>query len=156
MSMAIENDDQLVERLVPKILSSIRAKARAVESLDIKADLEGITSIPCYDTSGGIFKQVLVEMNALKEPAFSAGQTASDAAQRAYEAARNATEGEALREEAEEQRVLADNQRKEDYAAIREDLITGNKILVVSEDEYEEALDSGTIDETKLYFAYEL
>ena len=257
MSMAIENDDQLVERLVPKILSSIRAKARAVESLDIKVDLEGITSIPCYDTSGGIFKQVLVEMNALKEPALSAGQTASEAAQLAYAAAQNATdaagrvtdsildlshekkavqevvdnetvriadedarqqgerarksaeearvkaessredaeaarvaaesarvmaesarsasedlrmqqesarqqneagrtESESLREEAEEQRVLADNQRKEDYAAIREDLITGNKILVVSEDEYEEALDSGTIDETKLYFAYEL
>lgn len=146
--MAIENDDQLVERLVPKILSSIRAKARAVESLDIKADLEGITSIPCYDTSGGIFKQVLVEMNALKEPAFSAGQTAYDAAQRAYAAAKNATEGEALREEAEAR-------RNADYAAVKEDLITGNKILVVSEDEYEEALDSGTIDETKLYFAYE-
>lgn len=146
--MAIENDDQLVERLVPKILSSIRAKARAVESLDIKADLEGITSIPCYDTSGGIFKQVLVEMNALKEPAFSAGQTASDAAQRAYAAAKNATEGEALRKEAEAR-------RNADYAAVKEDLITGNKILVVSEDEYEEALDSGTIDETKLYFAYE-
>ena len=87
-------------------------------------------------------------MNSLKEPAFSAGQTASDAAQRAYAAAKNATEGEALREEAEAR-------RKADYAAVKEDLITGNKILVVSEDEYEEALDSGTIDETKLYFAYE-
>lgn len=146
--MAIENDDQLVERLVPKILSSIRAKARAVESLDIKADLEGITSIPCYDTSGGIFKQVLVEMNALKEPALSAGQTASDAAQRAYAAAQNATEGEALREEAEAR-------RNADYAAVKKDLITGNKILVVSEEEYEDAVDSGTIDSTKLYFAYE-
>lgn len=63
--MAIENDDQLVERLVPKILSSIRAKSRAVESLDIKADLEGITSIPCYDTTGEQFKCVLVTMEAV-------------------------------------------------------------------------------------------
>ena len=45
--MAVENDDQLVERLVPKILASIRSKAKAVETIDIKADLTGITSIPC-------------------------------------------------------------------------------------------------------------
>ena len=69
--MAIENDDQLVERLVPKILASIRAKAKAVESIDIKADLTGITSIPCYDTSSGMYKQVLVDVNALKEPALA-------------------------------------------------------------------------------------
>ena len=67
--MAVENDDQLVERLVPKILSSIRAKSRAVESLDIKADLEGITSIPCYDTTGDQFKCVLVSMNAVADAA---------------------------------------------------------------------------------------
>lgn len=88
--MATENDDQLVERLVPKILSSIRAKAKPVESIDIKDDLEGITSLPAYDTSNGIFKQVLVPVNALKEPARSAGETAEDAARKAYLAAEEA------------------------------------------------------------------
>ena len=67
--MAIENDDQLVERLVPKILSSIRAKSRAVESLDVRASLDGITSIPCYDTTGEQFKCVLVSMNAVADAA---------------------------------------------------------------------------------------
>lgn len=67
--MAEINDDQLVERLVPKILSSIRAKAKAVENLEITADLSGITSIPCYDTTGEQYKCVLVSMNALAEAA---------------------------------------------------------------------------------------
>ena len=67
--MAEINDDQLVERLVPKILSSIRAKAKAVENLEITADLSGITSIPCYDTTGEQYKCVLVSMNALSEAA---------------------------------------------------------------------------------------
>lgn len=85
--MTTENDDQLVERLVPKILSSIRAKAKAVESLDIKDNLEGITSIPCYDTSNGIYKQVLVSIGILKEPAKSAADFALDAAKQANQAA---------------------------------------------------------------------
>lgn len=85
--MTTENDDQLVERLVPKILSSIRAKAKAVESLDIKGNLEGITSIPCYDTSNGIYKQVLVSIEILKEPAKSAADFALDAAKQANQAA---------------------------------------------------------------------
>lgn len=85
--MTTENDDQLVERLVPKILSSIRAKAKAVESLDIKDNLEGITSIPCYDTSNGIYKQVLVSIEILKEPAKSAADFALDAAKQATQAA---------------------------------------------------------------------
>ena len=67
--MAVENDDQLVERLVPKILASIRSKAKAVESLDIRADLDGITSIPCYDTTGEQFKCVLVAMDAIVDTA---------------------------------------------------------------------------------------
>jgi hypothetical protein len=67
--MAIENDDQLVERLVPKILASIRSKAKAVESLDITADLSGITSIPCYDTTGEQYKAVLVAMDAIVDTA---------------------------------------------------------------------------------------
>ena len=67
--MAEINDDQLVERLVPKILASIRAKSKAVESLGIKDDLTGITTIPCYDTTGGQFKAVLVPVSALAEAA---------------------------------------------------------------------------------------
>lgn len=59
------NDDQLVERLVPKILSSIRTKAKAVETLDVRASLDGITSIPCYDTTGEQYKAVLVAMDAV-------------------------------------------------------------------------------------------
>lgn len=90
--MTTENDDQLVERLVPKILSSIRAKAKAVESLDVKADLAGITSIPCYDTSNGIYKQVLVSIEILKEPAKSAADFALDAAKQANQAAEAAND----------------------------------------------------------------
>ena len=65
--MSTVNDDQLVERLVPKILASIRAKAKAVESVPISTSLEGITSLPAYDTKGGQYKQVLVPIDALKE-----------------------------------------------------------------------------------------
>lgn len=129
--MSVENDDQLVERLVPKVLASIRAKAKAVESIDIKADLTGITSIPCYDTSNGIYKQVLVDVNALKEPAFSAGETAKDAANNAYamaEAAQNA--------------AIAANE-------------FANKVVVLTEDEYDNLVEQGLIDDTKIYYTYE-
>lgn len=129
--MSVENDDQLVERLVPKILASIRAKAKAVESIDIKVDLTGITSIPCYDTSNGIYKQVLVDVNALKEPAFSAGETAKDAANNAYamaEAAQNA--------------AIAANE-------------FANKVVVLTEDEYDNLVEQGLIDDTKIYYTYE-
>ena len=85
--MATENDDYLVERLVPKVLASIRSKAKAVESVPIKSDLSGITSLPAYDTTGGQYKNVLVPINALKEPAQSAGQIATEAAVRAENAA---------------------------------------------------------------------
>lgn len=129
--MAVENDDQLVERLVPKILASIRSKAKAVESIDIKADLTGITSIPCYDTSGGIFKQVLVDVNALKEPAFSAGETATDAANRAYSAAQEANE--------------AANAANE----------FADKVVVLTEDEYDNLVEQDLIDDTKIYYTYE-
>lgn len=122
--MAVENDDQLVERLVPKILASIRSKAKAVESLDIKADLTGITSIPCYDTSNGIYKQVLVSVNSLKEPAQSAGQTATDAANRAYNAANDANEAaDSANEAAEAASIYANRVRdvtEEEWLAIEE------------------------------------
>lgn len=122
--MAVENDDQLVERLVPKILASIRSKAKAVESLDIKADLTGITSIPCYDTSNGIYKQVLVSVNSLKEPAQSAGQTATDAANRAYNAANDANKAaNSANEAAEEASIYANRVRdvtEEEWLAIEE------------------------------------
>lgn len=129
--MEVENDDQLVERLVPKILASIRAKAKAVESIDIKDDLIGITSIPCYDTSNGIYKQVLVDVNALKEPAQSAGETATDAANRAYSAAQEANE--------------AANAANE----------FADKVVVLTEDEYDNLVEQGLIDDTKIYYTYE-
>lgn len=116
--MATENDDQLVERLVPKILSSIRAKAKAVESLDIKHDLEGITSLPAYDTTGGQHKTVLVSIEALKLPAVEAGTEAKEATEAANAAAANANEATVeIRElsqsivDAEEGRVSAENAR---------------------------------------------
>lgn len=122
--MAVENDDQLVERLVPKILASIRSKAKTVESLDIKADLTGITSIPCYDTSGGIFKQVLVSVNSLKEPAQSAGQIATEAAVRAENAANEANEAaDSANEAAEAASIYANRVRdvtEEEWLAIEE------------------------------------
>ena len=122
--MAVENDDQLVERLVPKILASIRSKAKAVESLDIKADLTGITSIPCYDTSDGIYKQVLVSVNSLKEPAQSAGQIATEAAVRAENAANEANEAtDSANEAAEAASIYANRVRdvtEEEWLAIEE------------------------------------
>lgn len=122
--MAVENDDQLVERLVPKILASIRSKAKAVESLDIKADLTGITSIPCYDTSDGIYKQVLVSVNSLKEPAQSAGQIATEAAVRAENAANEANEAaDNANEAAEAASIYANRVRdvtEEEWLAIEE------------------------------------
>lgn len=122
--MAVENDDQLVERLVPKILASIRSKAKAVESLDIKADLTGITSIPCYDTSDGIYKQVLVSVNSLKEPAQSAGQIATEAAVRAENAANEANEAaDSANEAAEAASIYANRVRdvtEEEWQAIEE------------------------------------
>lgn len=122
--MAVENDDQLVERLAPKILASIRAKAKAVESIDIKEDLTGITSIPCYDTSGGQYKNVLVPINALKEPAQSAGQIATEAAVRAENAANEANgAADNANEAAEAASIYANRVRdvtEEEWQAIEE------------------------------------
>lgn len=136
--MSTINDDQLVERLVPKVLSSIRAKAKAVETIPVAQDLSGITSIPCYDTTGEQFKKVLVPLDALKEPAFSAGEAAADAAERAKDAAMTAKQAT---EDANE-------------AALAASQFAG-KIVVIHENDYDNALDSGTIDPDKLYFAYE-
>ena len=136
--MAAINDDQLVERLVPKILSSIRAKAKAVETIPVAQDLTGITSIPCYDTTGEQFKKVLVPIDALKEPAFSAGEAAADAAERARAATTQAklAAGEAS-------------------AAAREAEVFAGKIVVISESDYDDAVDMDLVDPEKLYFAYE-
>ena len=136
--MSTINDDQLVERLVPKVLSSIRAKAKAVETIPVAQDLSGITSIPCYDTTGEQFKKVLVPLDALKEPAFSAGEAAADAAERAKAAAMEAKQAT---EDANE-------------AALAASQFAG-KIVVIHENDYNSALDSGSIDPEKLYFAYE-
>lgn len=88
--MSTINDDQLVERLVPKVLSAIRAKAKAVETIPVAEDLTGITSLPAYNTTGGQFKNVLVPLNALKEPALTEGQKAAAAAVNANNAAERA------------------------------------------------------------------
>lgn len=136
--MASINDDMLVERLVPKILASIRTKAKAVESVPIKADLTGITSMPCYDTTGGQYRNVLVPIDALKEPAQTASAEAAEAAAKANAAAQEA-------------RDSADS--ADDAAAAANEF--AGKIVLVSEEEYDDALDSGAIDSTKLYFAYE-
>lgn len=136
--MSTINDDQLVERLVPKVLSSIRAKAKAVETIPVAQDLSGITSIPCYDTTGEQFKKVLVPLDALKEPAFSAGEAAADAAERAKAASMEAKQATKDANEA----ALAASQ-------------FAGKIVVIHENDYNSALDSGSIDPEKLYFAYE-
>ena len=136
--MATINDDMLVERLVPKVLSSIRAKAKAVETIPVKQDLEGITSIPCYDTTGGQFRNVLVPIDALKEPARTASAEAIEAANDANSAAEEANAAAASANEA--------------AAAASE---FAGKIVLMSEEEYGNTLDSGQIDESKLYFAYE-
>lgn len=136
--MSTINDDQLVERLVPKVLSSIRAKAKAVETIPVAQDLSGITSIPCYDTTGEQFKKVLVPLDALKEPAFSAGEAAADAAGRAKAASMEAKQATKDANEA----ALAASQ-------------FAGKIVVIHENDYDNALDSGSIDPDKLYFAYE-
>lgn len=62
---------------------------------------------------------------------------------------------EALRREAETDRVETDEKRKEDYERIRSSLVTESMIVVIPEEEYENAVNAGTIDGTKLYFAYE-
>jgi hypothetical protein len=85
--MTTENDDYLVERLVPKVLSAIRAKSRAVESLSVKKDLSGITSLPAYDTTGGQFKTVLVELETFRKPSADAADAANKAAKEANDAA---------------------------------------------------------------------
>ena len=143
--MATTNDDQLVERLVPKVLSSIRAKAKAVETIPVAQDLSGITSIPCYDTTGEQFKKVLVPLDALKEPAFSAGEAAADAALRAKEAAMEARQA-TLDAEAAAGEASDAAQAAEEFAG---------KIVLIEESDYDNALDSGTLDPDKLYFAYE-
>lgn len=149
--MGLQNDNELVERLVPKILSSIRTKAKAVESVPVKQDLSGITSLPCYDTTGGQYKTVLVPINALKEPALESAQEYKDAI----------AETEAATEAAKAATSKADTAREKTEAAIANankvaaDLVTNGQIILLSEDEYNETVDNGKVDETKLYFAYE-
>ena len=116
--MGTVNDDILVERITPKILSAIRSKSKPVESLSVKADLTGITSLPAYDTTGGQYKKVLVGMEALRKPATDAASIASSAADKANAAADKAnatnalvTENEQGRVEAEQGRVDAEQSR---------------------------------------------
>lgn len=122
--MSTINDDALVERLVPKILSSIRAKAKAIETIPVTDDLTGITSLPAYDTTGGQYKNVLVPINALKEPAQEAGQVATEAAVRAENAANEANEAaDNANEAAEAANIYANRVRdvtEEEWQALEE------------------------------------
>lgn len=122
--MAI-NDDILVERLVPKVLSAIRSKSKPVESLNVTADLTGITSLPGYDTTGGQYRKVLVAIEALRKPAIDAANVAQNATAAANAAAERANDteervarneeqrlaDEALRIENEQNRVAAEKNR---------------------------------------------
>ena len=139
------NDDQLVERLVPKVLSGIRAKAKAVESVPIKQDLSGITSLPAYDTTGGQYKNVLVPLNALKEPAVEAAERAMEATTNAINATNSATQAA---KDATDAAEAAQN------AAIAANEFA-NKVVVLTEEEYDELLANYQIDDTKIYYTYD-
>lgn len=124
------NDDQLVERLVPKVLSAIRAKAKAVESLNVKNSMDGITSMPCYDTTGKQFKAVLVPINVLREPALEAETNANAALElsnktnkETLEALEQLTSGEEARVRAEVDRESNEMYRKteEEHRQLRFD-----------------------------------
>ena len=62
---------------------------------------------------------------------------------------------ETSRQKAETSRVEADNKRKEDYENIRSSLVMDSMLFLLSETDYENRLNEGTLDESKLYFAYE-
>ena len=84
----------------------------------------------------------------------------SEDARRSAENGRKAAEteraeAEEARKQAEQERVATDDERKLDYEALKADLVANSQIMLLSESEYEAAVDSGTFDETKLYFAYE-
>lgn len=150
--MSTINDDQLVERLVPKVLASIRSKAKPVETIPVKDSLEGITSLPAYDTTGGQHKQVLVSLESLKEPALSAGQEAQHATQQASQATERANTATTLANEASERANKSANEA--DLAAEAANEFAG-KIVVCSEDEYDALKEAGDLDDNKLYFVHE-
>lgn len=77
----------------------------------------------------------------------------SEAVRMSNEQRREASESE--RAEAELQRAEGFAAMKEDYEEIKSGLVTENRIVVLSESDYEDAVDAGTIDSTKLYFAFE-
>ena len=136
--MSTINDDQLVERLVPKMLSAIRAKAKAVETIPVAEDLTGITSLPAYNTTGGQFKNVLVPLNALKEPALTEGQKAAEAAVNANNAA---TRAETAADDATEAAEAANA-----YA---------NRVRYVTESEWKEIFANESWEEGIEYNVYE-
>lgn len=140
--MGTVNDDALVERLTPKILSAIRSKSKPVESLSVKADLTGVTSLPGYDTTGGQYKKVLVAIDALRQPALDAASGVIEATDRANAAADNAlaaaeetrkvtdelsglhdvvSESESERVVAEQGRVDAESERVDEFARLAEE-----------------------------------
>lgn len=129
------NDDVLVARLVPKILTAIRAKSKPVESLSVKADLTGITSLPAYDTTGGQFKNVLVSIQALRQPATDAANEVASVTQAAKDAASDALSA------AEETRKVTN-----ELNGLHESVIQAEEERVTSEQERVDA-ESARVDE---------
>lgn len=129
------NDDVLVARLVPKILTAIRAKSKPVESLSVKADLTGITSLPAYDTTGGQFKNVLVSIQALRQPATDAANEVASVTQAAKDAASDALSA------AEETRKVTD-----ELSGLHESVVQAEEERVTSEQERVDA-ESARVDE---------
>lgn len=62
---------------------------------------------------------------------------------------------ESVRRLSEDLRTENEYRREREFSEMMGKLVTESSILVLSEKEYEDAENSGAIDETKLYFAYE-
>ena len=103
------NDDALVARLVPKVLAAIRARSTAAESLLIKDNLDGIASMPCYDTTGGQYRRVLVSMPTLAKVSINASIDALESIDGERQA------NEKVRVANENQRIANEEGRQEQF-----------------------------------------
>lgn len=116
----MENYDQLVEKLTPKILAAIRAKSKPVESLSVKDNLEGIVSMPAYDTTGQQFKAVLVPLEIFRKVALDAAESANEAVAKIDESILDLTETKEYVKsvvDAESERVANEEERVSNESA---------------------------------------
>lgn len=119
--MSTINDDALVARLVPKILSAIRAKSTSVETVMIKDNLDGITSMPCYDTSGLQYRKVMVAISTLKNLSVQASEEALEAIDGVrQENEETRISNEEIRIANEEIRVSKENEREVQFQTMIE------------------------------------